>query len=271
MLLKGLVALISIPTVLGQVLWYPSTQKDELKSPLVPFEIGTPLPLECMSRNIDNGEHAFDLAGNIVFTGFPECRETGKPLTLNYGVNEDLTCTVAFTDELFHLFQLYLHEDAPFSCRLPISNSADAAEKGLSVPLVMNIRGTLSDSHIHIDNHINILNVTPRGFNGLISSVGFSSGTNVTRVIIGDMLPLNFAVRWLGVDSNNKFDEGYHYQSGFYRLPVQWTQSLGGIIFYVLTSAIISALVTYGVIYTRFNTKKLLNPAYDYDVMSKSD
>lgn len=208
--------------------FYPLNRNGDIPADLELFQLGQDIPLDCISRNIDNGEHKFDDKDRIIYVPFPTCQETNKPLSFKYGVNEDVNCTIGFTDELYHLFQLYIHEDSPFSCRLPLSNEPHYIEKGGAfIPLTFNFRGQIQDSHLDIDSHLNVLFTKPAEENTLISSVAWSSGTNATRIVIGDYLTINLAVRWLdnlkNTDSNTdsfRNVNGLPFPDGFYKLPL---------------------------------------------------
>lgn len=220
-------ALQSVQSASSQ--WYPLDKKGSIPKDIESFNLGEEIPLDCISRNIENGEHKFDDQERIIYQPFPKCKETGKPLNFKYGINEDINCTIGFTDELYHLFQLYIHEDAPFSCRLPISSESNSIEKGgASIPLTFNFRGEIHDSHLDIDNHLNVLfskALSQNSVNSIISSVAWSSGTNATRVVIGDYVTLNLAVRWLdhlknaGSTAQEFKYADLPYNDGFYKLP----------------------------------------------------
>lgn len=232
--------------------WFPLDSKGELPQ-YEPYTFGQEIAFDCIQRNIDTGEHKFDQQNRIVYGPFPKCEETSKPLSLKYGVNEDFNCTILFTDELFHLFQLYLHEDVPFSCRLPLSSEVASIEKGGAyVPFTFSFRGTLTDSHIDVDHSMNVLITKPTSNdpdqNTFISAIAYASGTNTTRIVIGDKLTLNFAVRWLDLlqpKGSTKRGNGLPYDAGFYKFPIEFIPlSYQMLYFYIgLTSVVTSTLV----------------------------
>ncbi|KAL4784364.1 hypothetical protein BJX76DRAFT_367687 [Aspergillus varians] len=150
---------------------------------------GQPMPVTCLSRTIDSGEHITDDLGKLQFTPFPTCKETSAPLALRYGVSESVNCTIdALPDELYHLFEYYVHSDVPMTCRVPTapispsgstpdskaedqesdeeeSNKSDNTNK-ISVlddegppytPITFAIQGTLQKSHLHIWTDMNVL------------------------------------------------------------------------------------------------------------------
>ncbi|EMG49770.1 hypothetical protein G210_5408 [Candida maltosa Xu316] len=176
-----LFTLLLLPVLAYAVDWYPIDSKGEIPTNIKPYIKGQDVPFDCIQRNIDNGEHKFDDKDKIIYGPFPKCKETNKPLMFQYGINQDLNCTIQFTDELYHLFQLYLHEDVPFSCRLPLSSEPLSIEKGgASIPLTFNFRGTLSDSHIDIDHSMNVVLTKPANDNvdefTFISAIAYGSG-----------------------------------------------------------------------------------------------
>lgn len=234
-----------------------------------PYVFGEEVMIDCIQRNIDNGEHKFDEKDRIIYAPFPTCRETGKPLTLSYGVSQDVNCTIGFTDELFHLFQLYIHEDAPFSCRIPFSSEPNSIESGGAfVPMTFNIRGEIHDAHLDIDSNINVLVTKPQGSNAqentIVSAVAFSSGTNATRVVIGDHLTFNLAVRWLNniapANSNGAVDVPF--ADGFYKFPLNSIPMSYTIFFVYLAIAVVgSGAVVLGLSYKSIS-KKMKNKHY---------
>lgn len=165
------------------------------------YSRGDNIPIECIQRNTESGEHKFDEAGNIVYAPFPNCFETDKPLSLKYNVDEVLNCTIDLGHDFFHVFQLLIHEDVPFSCRIPYakrvidSDSKEASEPAF-IPLTFNIRGKIQESHLHIDPFLNVALLANNTGNTVISGSAFSSGSTSQRAIIGDSLSLKLAVRW---------------------------------------------------------------------------
>ncbi|KAL5343877.1 hypothetical protein BJX70DRAFT_2107 [Aspergillus crustosus] len=147
---------------------------------------GQPMPVTCLNRTIDSGEHIIDDLGKLQFIPFPTCKETSSPLALRYGVTETVNCTIdSLPDELYHLLEYYVHSDVPMTCRVPTaplsttsntnpdtkSDDQDAAAEGeegttLSVleddgppytPITFALQGTLQKSHLHIWTDMNVL------------------------------------------------------------------------------------------------------------------
>ncbi|KAK9480004.1 hypothetical protein V1514DRAFT_327099 [Lipomyces japonicus] len=203
--------------------------------------------LECMRRDIDTGEHVSDTAANnndgkddtgkILYDAFPVCKETNAPLAFPVGLDLDvINCTITLTDETFHLFQLYVHQDAPMSCRVPATlNRGDRESSSLSVslsyaPVTVAIRGKLEKSHIdvatqfsaifsfvqpgqqYVRRHHNNIN-NNLGNNNYVNKrvpVNITSGmaypvlpspSGQERKIIGDDLTLQFSVRWFSINT----------------------------------------------------------------------
>lgn len=193
---RVLIALV-VQFVFAVAQFYPLNKNGDVPVDVVPYLKGQQVPLECISRDIEDGKHRLDDKGNVIYTAFPTCKETGQPLALKFGVNSDINCTITMTDELYHLFQFYIHEDSPFSCRVPISNEENYLEKGGAyVPLAFNFRGEIHESHLDIDNNINVLVVVPKIMNTFLSTVAWSSGTETSRVVIGETLTIQLAIRW---------------------------------------------------------------------------
>ncbi|KAL3470155.1 hypothetical protein BJX99DRAFT_251420 [Aspergillus californicus] len=144
------------------------------------YTYGQPMPVTCLNRTIDSGEHITDDLGKLQFIPFPTCKETSFPLALRYGASETVNCTIdSLPDELYHLLEYYVHSDVPMTCRVPtapldvpVSSAPDNkdAEEGegntLSVlnengppytPITFALQGTLQKSHLHIWTDMNVL------------------------------------------------------------------------------------------------------------------
>lgn len=68
----------------------------------------------------ESGEHVTDEHGILQYIPFLTCAETGRPLELKYLSEEPLNCTVkAISDDIFHLWEFYIHNDSPLACRVP--------------------------------------------------------------------------------------------------------------------------------------------------------
>lgn len=170
---------------------------DSNKVPVIGFNYGDSIPIECIQRNTDTGEHKFDDTGAIVYAPFPNCFETDAPLALRYNVDEVVNCTVDLGHDFFHVFQLLIHEDVPFSCRIPCAKqSADGKTKPSFIPLTFNVRGDIQESHLHVDPFMNVALMANNTGNTLVGGAAFSTGSSSRRVIIGDMLPFTLSIRW---------------------------------------------------------------------------
>ncbi|EAW13856.1 uncharacterized protein ACLA_068840 [Aspergillus clavatus NRRL 1] len=141
------------------------------------YSYGQPMPVTCLNRTIDSGEHITDNLGKLQFIPFPTCNETFLPLALRYGVTETLNCTInALPDELYHLFEYYVHSDVPLACRVPtaplslspstLPPSPDKDNAGATdlddggpayTPITFALQGTLQRSHLHIWTDMNVL------------------------------------------------------------------------------------------------------------------
>lgn len=155
---------------------------------------GDAIPISCIKRQIDTGEHIFDPETNeIVYGAFPNCLETNKPLEVEFGVDGIKECTIKMDDELFHLFQLYLHKDVPWTCKLESRKGA-----GVYIPIDISLRGGVMESHVDLDSNINMIimsdNTDDEG--EIVSGAAWSSSGNTYKVIIGDMVKLRFNINW---------------------------------------------------------------------------
>lgn len=156
---------------------------------------GDPVPVTCIKRQIDTGEHIFDKeTGDIIYGPFPKCLETNKPLALEFGVDSVRECTVEMDDELFHMFQLYLHKDVPWTCRLEARK-----ESGVYIPMDISLRGTVMESHVDLDSNINVVLMSDSAQEGsgeIIAAGAWSSSRSTSKVIIGDTVKLRFNINW---------------------------------------------------------------------------
>ncbi|WEW59810.1 hypothetical protein PRK78_005290 [Emydomyces testavorans] len=119
-----------------------------------------------------------DPSGQLQYIPFPTCNETSHSLSFRYGVSETITCTIdSLPDTLYHLFEYYVHSDAPLTCRVPTvplhepsthhdptatsEGSHDAFMDGGAAtpftPLIIALQGTLQKSHLHIWSEMNVL------------------------------------------------------------------------------------------------------------------
>ncbi|KMP06215.1 hypothetical protein CIHG_09071 [Coccidioides immitis H538.4] len=142
------------------------------------YKYGQGVPVSCLNRTIDAGEHVTDSSGKLQYIPFPTCNETSAPLSLRYGVSETVTCTIdSLPDTLYHLFEYYVHSDAPLACRVPTvpllepskhfdpgatgEGSHDAFMEGGApapfTPLTIALQGTLQKSHLHVWSDMNVL------------------------------------------------------------------------------------------------------------------
>lgn len=101
-----------------------------------------------------------------------------------------MKCTVKFEDEIFHLFQLYLHKDAPFTCRYELRPNS-----GIYLPIDLSFRGNVLESHFDIDPNLNVVMLS-NNENEIVAGSAFSSSTNTTKVIIGQNVELSFNIKW---------------------------------------------------------------------------
>lgn len=148
------------------------------------YAYGQPIPVTCLNRTIDSGEHITDNLGNLQYIPFPTCNETSRPLALRYGITETVTCTISsLSDTQYHLLEYYVHSDVPLTCRVPsaplgvswdggegparqsrdddtqaiasLDPAADARQP--YTPITFALQGTHQKSHLHIWTEMNVL------------------------------------------------------------------------------------------------------------------
>src|SRR5690606_15359052 len=154
------------------------------------------------------------------------CAENAnQALSIPFSTTESINCTIPkLTDDLFHVFEFYIHADSPFSCRVPSrprgwgqrslaegadanNNKVDASMGGSDdgtewIPVVLNLAGTIELSHIHIATDMNMVFHTTRdqdnGGQVIQSGIAYSTRPleGAKRVKMGDALELRFKVKW---------------------------------------------------------------------------
>lgn len=223
---------------------YPITELDPTNYKT--YESGDEVKFECIRRQIDNGEHLFDEQGNIIYAPFAKCLETNAPFQFSYLKDSRFKCTVKFEDELFHLFQLYLHKDAPLTCRFELRPNS-----GIYLPIDLSFRGNVLESHVDIDPNLNVLMIA-NDEGEIISGSAFSSSTNTTKVIIGQNVELNFNVRW------NKLEKEWINDDN---VGVYWILSNNKWIKWIFATAgfVVGIIVTIISSYRRINKKVQLS------------
>ncbi|KAF2748651.1 hypothetical protein M011DRAFT_441004 [Sporormia fimetaria CBS 119925] len=188
--------------------------------PQVGYKTGEKIPVSCLNRTVDTGEHIVDESGQLQYIPFPTCNETGRPLELFFGIEKETNCTIDFiTDPLFHLLEFYIHNDAPLTCRIPsrplppspieafsvsdhdTQEGALGTQSTLYTPLIIALAGTLQLSHLHIGNALNLLvHAAPKsiapGTVDAATAYSISAHSRNAKVTIGDSLTLSFQVRW---------------------------------------------------------------------------
>ncbi|BDD58110.1 hypothetical protein MAP00_003417 [Monascus purpureus] len=151
------------------------------------YSYGQAIPVTCLNRSIETGDHVEDTLGKLQYIPFPTCNETGLPLSLRYGISETVTCTIAsLPDTMYHLLEYYVHSDVPLSCHIPTvplrgfseqkqkqeedederkesdggnndnNNSVFSGEQPYT-PLTIAVQGTLQKSHLHIWTDMNLI------------------------------------------------------------------------------------------------------------------
>jgi len=58
--------------------------------PLPYYTVGDPIPISCLNRTIETGEHITNEKGELQYIPFPRCNETGRPLELNFGIEKGI-------------------------------------------------------------------------------------------------------------------------------------------------------------------------------------
>ena len=207
-----------------------------LSSPSKPrrgYKTGDLLPVTCLNRTIDTGEHVTDSHGNLQYIPFPTCNETTLPLSFPYNTPLTQTCTIPeLPDELYHLIEFFVHSDVPLTCRVPTypldsivpgaGDTADSTGVGSTAdvdtwtPFTIAVQGTLQTSHLHLHTNINVLfhtslevekKAADQQPSHLIASSAYSvpnpslsspkEGTKITRY---EPLVLTFNVAWVDGD-----------------------------------------------------------------------
>ena len=182
------------------------------------YSKGTAVPVSCLNRTVEDGQHISDASGGLQYIPFPVCNETGVSLFFAYGEPTTQTCTIdSLDDDLYHLLEFYVHNDAPLACRIPsyplssspsnkkdASSIADASPSTQWTPLTFALQGTLQLSHIHLHTSINVL-LHSSPSNSLIAGTAYSLPNITTetpspegsKVIRGEPLTFTFNIGWI--------------------------------------------------------------------------
>ncbi|KAK6531632.1 hypothetical protein TWF694_002811 [Orbilia ellipsospora] len=191
-----------------------STSSEDFKA--ATYAPGDSVPVSCLNRTLEAGEHVLDEHGILQYIPFLTCSETGRPLEFKYLSEDPINCTVkSITADVFHLWEFYIHNDSPLACRVPARPQTGdrritgdvGVEAGEWIPFVISLIGKLDLSHLHISTTLNVImhtGVLTKANSELLypgtidSATAYSVSPNVgsTRIIIGDNLPLRFKIRW---------------------------------------------------------------------------
>ena len=151
----------------------------------------------------------------------------------------DINCTIpSLPDPLFHLLEFYIHNDAPLTCRLPSLPLSTYETKPQDYTIFqIALTGTLQLSHLHINPQLNVIIHTTSSPKGkgksktrsksesseedsddiegqILAATAYSLPPTSTspKLIIGDSLPLQLAVRWYSArtlpPSTSRFSSG---------------------------------------------------------------
>ncbi|EGP87317.1 uncharacterized protein MYCGRDRAFT_72545 [Zymoseptoria tritici IPO323] len=183
------------------------------------YKVGQPIPVSCLNRTVDTGEHITDESGQLSYVPAFRCNETGRPLELVFGVEKDINCTIDFIDDpFFHLLEFYVHNDAPLTCRVPSkplppavmekefkegtkdNTDGQGSLSDVYTPMIIALTGTLQLSHLHVSTSMNVLlHAAPKSISPgtIAAATAYSiSRDPPSRLVIGDPLPFRFSVRW---------------------------------------------------------------------------
>ncbi|KIV89483.1 hypothetical protein, variant [Exophiala mesophila] len=166
-----------------------------------------------------------DEHGNLQYIPFPRCNETSLPLAFAYNTPQTQTCTIdSLPDELYHLFEFFVHSDVPLTCRVPSwplnqNNPHDAeaisslgtTDKDAWTPFTIALQGILQLSHLHLHTNINVLfhmSVdSAEGPSHLIASTAYSIPNTApsaplegSKIIRYEPMVLTFNVGWIDGD-----------------------------------------------------------------------
>jgi hypothetical protein len=184
------------------------------------YSKGDLMPVSCMNRTLETGEHIMDDHGNLQYIPFPTCNETNLPLAFLYATPQTQTCTIdALPDELYHLFEFFVHSDVPLTCRIPTyplgsdgssafdSNAKKEGADDMWTPFTIALQGTLQLSHMHLHTNINVLFHTSDNIaepSHLLGSTAYSlpnasenAAREGTKIVRYEPLVLSFDIGWV--------------------------------------------------------------------------
>jgi len=86
----------SLSTLLTLTLLSTTTLAKAIE-PLPYYTVGDAIPISCLNRTIETGEHIVNDQGELQYIPFPKCNETGRPLELNFGIEKGIYSSVSLT------------------------------------------------------------------------------------------------------------------------------------------------------------------------------
>lgn len=184
------------------------------------YSKGDLMPVSCLNRSLETGEHIQDDHGSLQYIPFPICNETNTPLAFPYSTPRSQTCTIdALPDELYHLIEFFVHSDVPLTCRIPTyplthenspvfdTGPKKEGQDDTWTPFTVALQGTLQLSHLHLHTSINVLFHTSNNSaepSHLIASTAYSlpnssetASREGTKILRFEPLVLNFNVGWI--------------------------------------------------------------------------
>ena len=147
------------------------------------YKVGESVTLECKSWD------------KSAWGPGPVCKETGKPLSLSFGVDNFLFCNLEVADAVtYGSFRDIVAQTKPWHCRVPV-------EPGGShfAPLVVPVWGVVEGDHLHVDNHVHVVFHADAG--RIIAAAAYPVRDRFQFVKQGSVISLHGAVRWFKKDT----------------------------------------------------------------------
>lgn len=89
-----LTTILTITTFYSSLALSATEEQKPLENSDQKYKYGDPIPVSCLNRTIDTGEHVADAQGRLQYVPFPTCNETGRPLELYFGMEKGITVTI---------------------------------------------------------------------------------------------------------------------------------------------------------------------------------
>eukprot|EP01094_Clydonella_sp_ATCC50884_P024731 TRINITY_DN6287_c0_g1_i1.p1 TRINITY_DN6287_c0_g1~~TRINITY_DN6287_c0_g1_i1.p1 ORF type:complete len:239 (+),score=39.57 TRINITY_DN6287_c0_g1_i1:144-860(+) len=142
------------------------------------YSLGEAVNVEC--RNTSSSEWGIG----------PICAETGKPMSFRFGEDDFMHCGWHLpTHKEISQMAKFIEGDDAWSCRVRVAPDIE-----FYVPFSIGIWGVVEPSHLHLDNHINMVFHASGG--RILAAASYPLKDHFHFVGVGSILPMHGPVKW---------------------------------------------------------------------------